>query len=105
MSYESLITIMTKQIQDQIENGIFKAVQDVGIFVDKVELVRALRYDRHQYEKGYNDRDAEIVRCKDCWLKECENRDGYIVCDKDGFCHSPEWFCADGKRKEADPDA
>ena len=70
MSYESPITIMTKLIQDQtadrIENGIFKAVQYVGIFVDKEELVRALRYDRNEYEKGYHDRDAEIVRCKDC---------------------------------------
>lgn len=102
MSYDSPITIMTKQMQNQIENGIFKAVQDVGIFVDKVELVRALRYDRHQYEKGYNDRDAEIVRCENCkhsepWYGDkCRcflwNETGIDVFD-DGYCNY-------GKHKE-----
>lgn len=100
MNYESPITIMMKQIQNQIinqaENGIFKAVQDVGIFVDKDELVRALKYDRHQYEKGYHDRDAEIVRCKDCEMNnQCSIQ--FKFADPDD---PEEWYCANGKRHE-----
>lgn len=27
----------------------------MGIYVDKEELIKALRYDRQQYDKGYAD--------------------------------------------------
>lgn len=40
-----------------------------------------------------------IIRCKDCKYKECEGRDGLIVCDITGESHMPEWFCADGGRR------
>ena len=40
----------------------------------------------------------QIVMCKDCRFKECEGRDGLIVCDITGESHQPEWFCADGER-------
>lgn len=39
----------------EIENMISSAVLKVGITVDKEELIKALRYDRGQYEKGYAD--------------------------------------------------
>ena len=39
----------------QMEGEIMKAVQRVGIDVDKDELIRALQYDRGQYQKGYMD--------------------------------------------------
>ena len=39
----------------EIENMIFSAVLKVGITVDKEELIKALRYDRGQYDKGYID--------------------------------------------------
>ena len=44
-----------------------------------------------------------VVRCKDCihWdeghSEECFNSDS--VCFHNGWC-KPEWFCADGERKE-----
>ena len=41
----------------------------------------------------------EVVRCKDCRFKECEGRNGFIVCDITGESHQPEWFCADGKKR------
>ena len=28
---------------------------DVGVYVDKEELIKALKYDREQYQKGYED--------------------------------------------------
>ena len=101
MSYESPIKLITSQITSELVQGvdgeIFKAVQKVGVMVDRDELLRALAHDRGQYEKGYADRDAEIVRCKDC------------IFPKNGICHNAktfgaiikdDWFCADGERKE-----
>ncbi len=53
--YKSPIEIVHTGMQVQMENGIMKAVQDVGINVDKDELLKALAYDREQYQKGYAD--------------------------------------------------
>ena len=53
--YQSPIEIITKQIRTQFEDNVFKAIQDYGILVDKEELIKALQYDRGQYEKGYAD--------------------------------------------------
>ena len=53
--YESPIKIITGKMQTQIDDDIYKAVQNVGINVDRVELLKALEYDRGQYEKGYNN--------------------------------------------------
>ena len=53
--YKSPIEIITGNIQTQIDDEIYRAVQNVGINVDKEELLKALEYDRGQYEKGYND--------------------------------------------------
>lgn len=36
-----------------LENEAYRAVQQVGIFVEKKELEKALAYDRNQYEKGF----------------------------------------------------
>ena len=62
MSYESLIEVITNQMQitSEIHLGkeIIKAVQGVGVNVNKAELLRALAYDREQYEKGYADGKA-----------------------------------------------
>ena len=66
MSYESPIKICMDEMHIEFENQICKAVQNVGITVDRDELLRALKYDREQYLKGYADRDKEITRCRDC---------------------------------------
>ena len=105
MSYQSPIDVIMGQMNMSYENEILKAVQNIGITVDKYELLKALRYDRGQYQKGYSDRDSEIIRCKDCRFRQsrvsriidgeecnlCEMVNGYKPAD---------WFCADGKRSE-----
>ena len=53
--YESPIEIVQTQMQMQMDGEILKAVQGVGIDVNKEELVKALAYDREQYSKGYKD--------------------------------------------------
>ncbi len=53
--YESPVNIIYGEMQTQIEGEAFKAIQNVGIDVNKEELIKALQYDRGQYEKGYSD--------------------------------------------------
>lgn len=53
--YESPIKIITGKIQTQIDDEIYRAVQNVGINVDKEELLKALEYDRGQYEEGWKE--------------------------------------------------
>lgn len=58
--YESPITKIYEDIAHQLakqedENYMYTINQTVGYSVDKEELIKALRYDRQQYEKGYED--------------------------------------------------
>lgn len=78
MSYESPINIIYGQMQLQMDDNICRAVQNVGINVDKEELLQALAYDRNQYEKGYADGKAErddpvdlISHDSEGWEFEC----------------------------------
>ena len=98
MSYQSPINIIMGQMNTSYENGVFKAVQNVGINVDKDELLKALQYDRRQYQKGYSDRDSEIVHCKDC---RCYDEQ-ISICYNCGLPREQLFFCADGKRRTDD---
>lgn len=52
-------------------------VQDYGVRVDKEALIKALMYDRQQYEKGYADAKAEMG-----WIPCSESlpeKDGYYL--------------------------
>lgn len=57
--YESPISEMVDDIclkmQNYHDGQVMKAVQNIGINVNKDELIRALSYDRKQYDKGYAD--------------------------------------------------
>ncbi|MBO5811388.1 MAG: hypothetical protein J6R32_11260 [Bacteroidales bacterium] len=57
--YNSPIKIFENAMQEQIqekENQIFTTIKSqIAVDVDKDELLKALRYDRHQYEQGYED--------------------------------------------------
>ena len=59
---DMLITDIQHQIAQQQDEEVYKAVVSVGINVDKEELLRALRYDRDQYEKGFADGKADALR-------------------------------------------
>ncbi len=48
------------QIVKQQENEVYMAVQKCGVDVDRGELKRALKYDREQYEKGYEDAVKQV---------------------------------------------
>lgn len=59
MSYESPIEMFTDTVghywSEQNDELVMKAVKKVGVEVNKDELVKALAYDRDQYEKGFHD--------------------------------------------------
>ena len=63
--YKSPISIYETAMQtimEQRENAIFAKVQDAfDVQVDKEELIRALKYDRNQYEAGYRDGKADAA--------------------------------------------
>ena len=86
----------------QTDEIIMKAVVKVGVEVDKEELIRALRFDRGQYQKGYSDgyeaAERKIVHCREC-------RDYYSCWDRyrcrlTGEEMLPESYCSRGARKE-----
>ena len=65
--YEPVMKLFQTQMEMQMEGEIMKAVQEVGVVVDKDELIKALNYDRQQYQKGYEDgkRESEWIPCSE----------------------------------------
>ena len=56
--YESPIIIfedVARQIAENTDKAVLKAIGEVGITVKKDELIQALQYDRGQYKKGYEN--------------------------------------------------
>ena len=99
---------ITMQMSQKIDEMCWNAVQRVGIDIDKETLLTALKQDSERYRKayangynaGYEKRDEEIVRCKDCkhWDKDCREctiKTGWFGCGAD-------WFCADGEKAVED---
>lgn len=63
--YSSPIELITSDFQmkvgKSIDEQIYNAVLNVGVNVDKSELLKALLYDRKQYQKGYADGMKEFA--------------------------------------------
>ena len=55
IGYKSPIDIIYGEMQTKVENGVLEAIQKCRINVDKDELIKALRYDRAQYDRGFAD--------------------------------------------------
>jgi hypothetical protein len=50
-----------QKVVEETDNQVYEAVFRVGVNVDKEELIKALRYDRGQYAKGYADGVREFA--------------------------------------------
>jgi hypothetical protein len=59
--YESPINQILGEMQISYENECLKAVQSCGFDVNREELLRAVKYDREQYSKGYSDGYAKAI--------------------------------------------
>ena len=53
--YDPIIELYYQQQRAEFENEVYKLIMSVGVSVDKEELIRALNYDRDQYNAGYKD--------------------------------------------------
>ena len=87
--YESPIEKIFGQIQTQMvkndeDNMMVQVQQAVGYTVNKEELIRALQYDRQQYEKGY----ADACRIMTGWIPISERLPevgiDVLICDMEG---------------------
>lgn len=64
MEFNPLNTVMEKMRIDERthqEEWIFQQIKSYGVNVDKEELIKALNYDRQQYQKGYADGIKEFA--------------------------------------------
>lgn len=59
---ETMISDISHKIADDTGAHICEAVMNVGINVRRSELIKALAYDRQQYEQGYRDGKADATR-------------------------------------------
>ena len=60
--YESPITLLQQEVSNiknkvdkELRNGIARAVTKYAVDINEEELIRALKYDREQYSKGFKD--------------------------------------------------
>ena len=106
--FELTINDITTQMARNIDEMSWQAVQRVGINVDKDKLLTALKQDAERYREayangydtGYEKRDDDIVRCKDCkhWRQNAEFCGRWSVGNV--AQHTPsDWYCADGERE------
>lgn len=71
---------MSEMISKEIDNNMMVSInQTMGFNVDKYELIKALKYDREQYDKGYMDASRryanlleENVKLEKALDKACE---------------------------------
>lgn len=58
MNWESPVTItreITSKIASDTDDYVMSSILKTGVVVNKAELIKALNYDRDQYNKGYCD--------------------------------------------------
>lgn len=96
------IVVDTEAILEEVRNDfdekIMRAVLNVGITVNKPELIRALELDKELREGKL----VEVVRCKDCKYRRPFYGDKGI-CDlwaKDGIDVFNDGFCNYGERRD-----
>lgn len=94
MSYESPIDIVVGEVQFKFEQDVMKAIQSYDICVDRDELIKALQYDRHQYEKGFADA-CKLNRKQNVgeWIKHCNTYE-CSVCKEELFIEYAEDYDA-----------
>lgn len=60
--YKSPIKIITGKMQTNYDDEIYWTTQNVGIKVDREELLKALKYDRQQFKEGFREGEKHTLR-------------------------------------------
>ena len=55
MAYKPIFAISYTDPTYALDDAVLKAVSKVGVAVDKEDLLKALQYDRDQYQQGHAD--------------------------------------------------
>ena len=106
---QNIANSVTARIDEEVGKVFLTTAMSVG--VDKDKLMEIMKQDRSRYveayQRGYNKRDDEIVRCKNCrWWHESELEQfkEYGECGQaNGIALKPhDWFCADGEWRQDD---
>ena len=79
MSYKSPIDIIQEEMRTKFDNKILEAVINVGIKVNKDELIKALEYDRNQYLEGYKEAKEIYKKALDKACEELAYRDNRLI--------------------------
>lgn len=99
--YTPPIQLFIQEENAKMEEMIYTQIKKVGIEVDKEQLLRALRYDRDQYNQGYQDaiqRVNEYIqnpenyrRCVCCPFRD-SGKEGYrFSCGRDRCMVKNDW--------------
>ena len=75
MSYKSPINIIREKMITEFDNDVLKAVINVGVKVNKDELIKALEYDRNQYLQGYEEAKEIYEKALDNACEQLEYKD------------------------------
>ena len=94
--YESPLHAITKrtvkEISQRFDDMVLQEVINVGVHVDREELIKSLEYDRDQYNNGYED---GLVDGKPKWIsvedRLPEKGDSYLVVVKEKYPHEAKW--------------
>jgi hypothetical protein len=81
-NYESPITriqnqLLKEMVKKEEDQFMCEVRQTIGYNIDKAELIKALNYDRDQYEKGYQDGKLAAKRAAKRIGQWIINSDGY----------------------------
>ena len=87
MSYISPVEI-AQRMSEQVENDIMQVIFSYGVKVDKDELIKALAYDRGQYEKGYAE--GQMAGERMTKVKATEQKNVY-KCECGQYFHRTEF--------------
>ena len=90
--YDNPITVNVRDVEMKMEKAIegyvFEAVKEIGVSVNKEELMKALKYDRNQYDEGFNDgkemqEEVKAEICDNyCWYRKQADLDGEFEFDE-----------------------
>ena len=103
---QNIADISTQIRKEQDGRILYEVQQAIGYEIDRVELIKALNYDREQYQKGYED-----GRKDNDWIPVSERlpynheyiKNNGLFNVSDGNRSYSEWFDIYGTQKFGEP--